>query len=636
MQGRLDTSRAEAWTIVLMLALTLSLRLFILPDRWINPDEGAHLMDAMLVLHGYVPDVDFVARQPLYVYVMAGLFKLTGVSLEAGRLFPLACSLLVGWPLYLLARDLFGRGQALLALAAWWFLPFEIRASSVVKTEPFAILLAVSCLMAVVRSVERSSLKWMLAGGMLAAAGYYVRESALVIPPAVLVYLVFRYGRQVGAVARGFAVFMTGYVAVCLVAALLYLPFEGAGAFVYSTPVHFVTDALRHAAAELPGASVTKLTETSYAYGENAAEYLNSVKDGVYFQLFLLAGAGFAGLGWLWSWWRRPAPEDDRDYGGARWRAAVALALCWAVLLAVAYAWRFSQRGFWVDYSREFAPALILATVGWLSVVVPALKRRGPAIGLVAASLALGTLWILFQKQFRTFYGVGNHASLGIVLLLLFWHVREFGAGRRAIYVAGMGAMVLLIVGARYTPLASVVSGPAGTLLTLVLAVGLAAWMLNRSGAAPVRELSRSLPVGMVVGAALVTLSYGALRFNVKFQGVWSPQALADVARYLDETTSSDDRVMSGGVVWALDAGRLPWGLYSHPMVIQRVLSADESRELTDAFEADPPEVVVMDGITERTFGPNIERLGTILETQYELVMEPIPVTFDVKVYRRK
>jgi predicted membrane-bound mannosyltransferase len=47
--------------IVIVLA-TLSFRLWSLDKRWINPDEGAHLMDAVLLLDGNVPGVDFESR----------------------------------------------------------------------------------------------------------------------------------------------------------------------------------------------------------------------------------------------------------------------------------------------------------------------------------------------------------------------------------------------------------------------------------------------------------------------------------------------------------------------------------------------------------------------------------------------
>lgn len=616
--------KVEAGVVTGLLLLTLALRLSILPDRWINPDEGAHLMDALLVLMGYVPAVDFGARQPLYVYTMAGMFQLTGVSLEAGRLFPLLCSLLVGVPLYLLVRELFGRSSALLALALWWMLPFEIRASSVVKTEPFAMLLAVSSVWAAVRGV-RGPAGWMLAAGALAAAGFYVRESAIVLPLVILVFLAVHHGRRVRPAIGGFAMFLGGYAAVCLVASLFYLRWMGASAFVDFTPVRFVASALQEAVPIFPAAPVEEAAAMRLQYGEDPAAYTESLRQGVFLYLFLIVGAGFAGLRWLWS----------LRHGGGEHRAAFALALSWTVLLGLAYAWHFTQRGFWVDYSREFAPPLILAFVGWIPIAAPELRKRRAAIKLIVGTVVLGGAWIIFQRQFHGFYGLGHHVSLGVVLFLLFYHVRSLPVERRGTYAAGMVAVTGLIVGGRFTPFGAIFTGPVGALVTLTLAAGFAGWVLVRSGRNAVGTLSRSLPLGLVVGALVVTLSHGARNFNIKFQGVWSPEALAEVADYIRETTHPDDRVMSGGVVWELEAHRLPWGLYSHPMSIQRILPPDESAALTAAFKAAPPEVIVMDGITERTFGPNIVALEETLASEYRLIMEPIPVTFPVRVYRR-
>jgi len=44
---------------VLVLLIFLALGLALLPLRWINPDEGAHLMDAKLLMEGLMPAVDF-------------------------------------------------------------------------------------------------------------------------------------------------------------------------------------------------------------------------------------------------------------------------------------------------------------------------------------------------------------------------------------------------------------------------------------------------------------------------------------------------------------------------------------------------------------------------------------------------
>ena len=84
-----------------ILILGLVIRLGLLSLRWINPDEGAHLLDARLLLEGQMPVTDFGSRQPLYVLIIALFLKLFGLSHWAGRLMPLLSSLGVGWLLYI-------------------------------------------------------------------------------------------------------------------------------------------------------------------------------------------------------------------------------------------------------------------------------------------------------------------------------------------------------------------------------------------------------------------------------------------------------------------------------------------------------------------------------------------------------
>ena len=124
------------------LLLSLMLRMWMLDKRWINPDEGAHLMDAVFTLQGHIPQVDFAARQTFYVLVNAVWLKLWGVSYLYGRLFPMTCSLLTGIMVFLIARRLFNEEIALLAAITYLMLPLEVLNSVVVKTEPLANLLA--------------------------------------------------------------------------------------------------------------------------------------------------------------------------------------------------------------------------------------------------------------------------------------------------------------------------------------------------------------------------------------------------------------------------------------------------------------------------------------------------------------
>ena len=144
--------------LVAFFLLSLMLRVWMLDKRWINPDEGAHLMDAVFTLQGHIPQVDFAARQTFYVLANAVWLKVWGVSYLYGRLFPMTCSLLTGIMVFLIARRLFNEEIALMAAITYLMLPLEVLNSVVVKTEPLANLLACSSFYLLLRYQGRTEL----------------------------------------------------------------------------------------------------------------------------------------------------------------------------------------------------------------------------------------------------------------------------------------------------------------------------------------------------------------------------------------------------------------------------------------------------------------------------------------------
>ena len=94
------------------------LRLALFKVRWINPDEGAHLMDARLWLDGLIPIADFGSRQPFYVFMLLVFIKLFGVSLSAARLMPLLASMGSAFFLYLLGKKMWNRSVGMIAASS--------------------------------------------------------------------------------------------------------------------------------------------------------------------------------------------------------------------------------------------------------------------------------------------------------------------------------------------------------------------------------------------------------------------------------------------------------------------------------------------------------------------------------------
>src|SRR5688572_10808427 len=136
----------HAWLAVFAVA-GLALRLALVQLRWINPDEGAHLMDARLVLDGLFPAVDFGARQPFYVYLLALWLHLTGAGFEGVRVLMALLDTAVGTLVYAIGARVLPARSALLGAALYLLLPFTIFWAPLVHTEPLGMVLVAAALL---------------------------------------------------------------------------------------------------------------------------------------------------------------------------------------------------------------------------------------------------------------------------------------------------------------------------------------------------------------------------------------------------------------------------------------------------------------------------------------------------------
>ena len=112
--------------LFIIIIISLFIRLIFLPKRWINPDEGAHLYDALFILEGKIPFVDFNSRMPVYVYTLTLFQKIFGYSYIYGRLFPLFSNIGIGILIFLIGKILFNSNRsALLASLIYLFSPLS-------------------------------------------------------------------------------------------------------------------------------------------------------------------------------------------------------------------------------------------------------------------------------------------------------------------------------------------------------------------------------------------------------------------------------------------------------------------------------------------------------------------------------
>ena len=129
----------EYFPVILLCLIFLIIGLFMVNYRWINPDEGAHLADAKLLLEGKIPLVDYSSRQPFYVFLLAIFLKIFGMNCFAGRLLPIISSVGVSFLIYLIAKKLFNKEVGLASQIIYLFLPFTILFMPVAKMHNIVI-----------------------------------------------------------------------------------------------------------------------------------------------------------------------------------------------------------------------------------------------------------------------------------------------------------------------------------------------------------------------------------------------------------------------------------------------------------------------------------------------------------------
>jgi len=160
--------------------------------RW-DYDEGAHMMQARLMLMGYPLYAEtFSGQPPLLISSLAGAFALLGSSVPVGRALMVAYATLGLLALGLIARELHGWAAAvstvvLLAIAPDFFLYSRVSMGDVPSTSMVA--LAVLCALRYRGSGRR---RWVVAAGLVLGAGCLLKFSAVFAVPLLAAVVALR------------------------------------------------------------------------------------------------------------------------------------------------------------------------------------------------------------------------------------------------------------------------------------------------------------------------------------------------------------------------------------------------------------------------------------------------------------
>jgi hypothetical protein len=130
-----------------------------------------------------------------------------------------------------------------------------------------------------------------------------------------------------------------------------------------------------------------------------------------------------------------------------------------------------------------------------------------------------------------------------------------------------------------------------------------------------------------------MAFDYAGHKIGLAYNGVWPPEVLAEVARKARVVTRPGDEVLSGGVIWALQAERHPFLNISHPLGFLSGMTPDDRRKIGGALAERPPRLIVLDGYTEKTVLRDSVARRELLARRYRLIGEVLGGRFPVRLF---
>jgi 4-amino-4-deoxy-L-arabinose transferase-like glycosyltransferase len=599
--------------VAILLALSLALRIALLPHRWVNPDEGAHLMDGKLVLDGLVPVVDFDARQVLYVYLLAAWERLVGAQLLAARVLPMLLGVGVAGLVFLLARYLVGTRAALVATATYAFLPIALIWSLNVHLEVVTLVFTSLGYLALARTLRTEASPRQLAlVGVIFGVTYYFRESALAHLLAAAVVLAILGWRAPRRLAGQLLALFLGFAAVAALAATFfarYLSFSELWASPLN-PLHLPLKVLGLLPAEGGAADIGAGRDVRQPW----AATQRNLRDVLGFGSFLLIGAvaAFGGR------------ASGRRIGD---RVALLVLAAWLGSLGLAYSYWVYVFGFYPQYFTEFLPPLVILFGAVVSTAAE--EWLPPETAGLALALSLAALAAAFVAGART--EVPRPAYLVVAALIL----AAAGAGRAGFRRWCAAAGVSAVAAAGVVTLGWFV--PAGVergLRVLVLLLGVVAALVAVLPVRRARADRFAFAVLLVLGgSALIAYDYSGHTIGVAYYCVWPRSVLTEVTRRVGAASGPRDEVLSGGVIWALEADRHPFLNISHPLGFLDGMTPEEHRLVDQGLAGRPPRLILLDGYTERTILADSAARRRLLDGEYRALGQVSGGRFPVKLF---
>jgi 4-amino-4-deoxy-L-arabinose transferase-like glycosyltransferase len=613
-----NSQSVNYFLFVLFLLISLAIRIWLLDGRWINPDEGAHLMDGFLTLKGYVPEIDFIARQPFYVFVNALWLKLWGVNYLAGRLLPMTLSLLTAMLVYVIARKLYNERIALLAFIIYLMLPLEIMNSVIVKTEPLANFLSCLSILLLVKFAEGQRKMFLALSGMVAALGYYTRESTMVLPILAIFFIIATREHSIADTSYSLGAYLLGYGLVVVAFLSFYAQFLGFNELVSGNlnPIGFVLGALKKFAAlvELGGnesasGGVTEVVGTKTRYS------FHYLKWTVYLHSFLFLGVAWAAV-------RIFYPLGSKAEEGKRFRNGYLLLVSWLALLTAAYMYHYKTFGYYIDYFREFLPFVSILFAAFLyETIFAESSDKSLLYSVILTAFGLAVIFLVEKSLFNMPKGLQIVGTIGAVAVVMILRSKKMKSSKILI-ITSMIALALFYLASRNFGWGS--KNP--ILLAAAAAMVIIAFF-------SIANRWRFLNIAVILGLMVLSTSFAGNVMGLSYDSIWSISAVKKISDVIAAHSEADDEVLSGAVIWELEANRLPFERISHPLAYSYFMPHETSAKIERRMEQAPPKIVVFDGYTEKTYLKHLDWLPEVVENKYKMIEQNEEAKYPIRVF---
>lgn len=590
-------------------------------------------MDGRLVLEGLIPGVDYVSRQPLYVYIIALVLKIFGESYIVGRFIPLFSTLGIILLIFLISKKMFDEKVALLASAIYAFTPFTIFWSIMLHTQPISMLLnciGVYCVISYVKREKNMGL--LVAGGVFFALGFYVRETSLALLLATFFYFSIIYHKTLKRIIESYGAVLGGFFLVCIGALAYYSRYISLSE-IWDLSINPFNIMDRNLSKII---TLTEITPPTTASVENVDSFrledqpwsstVSQLVSAFNFNSFLFVGFILSILVIVyWLFFRRNS-KQHKDEGVKEKLFSVSLLYFWLLSLAVLYFYWILYRGFYMQYFEEFLPPLVIL----LSfVIVYCLSELQLENGLwkktVIVGLFLALIFVIhneFLQVMRIRFGsmVLSLSILSVIIMVLFWFLPRLKIQNRlyaSLVYVGLSILSLFVLKETYhSP--NLIRGPLYIAL-LVLAYFVVFMMSRVNLKKDIREVLGFVFVSMIVSAFVLSFALSGYLMHLGFSSTWSPRVVQEVSDYIKLNSNKNAEVMSGGVIWEFESGNRPFMKNSHPTGFRPGMPVEKLEIMEQYLQESPPKFIILDGYTEQTYLRHIKGLIGFISEKYRL-----------------